>query len=436
MRQTDGRAITNPENAQSFSLAEIEQAADAMNPAELGDALDAWAGIAATVTSAGQEFETAIKKAVRQHWEGAAAESAVRAVQDYVARLGDFSEALAAQSGPLSTAANAAAKFKLSVSDVPDTSGNPADPWQRNSREEQARDEMHTQYVQPYGTTASAIPTLPGPLAPAAAPSAFIAGNGTEAATNVRPQAISNGAGRSDAAVSGNTSPAEVSDLSGGADTKANPAEQAGPMFEIDPEVVPAQAVPHNQDIETSTTAASTVRLAPSGSATPIAPTMPLPTTPATPAVPTMPQPTAPVAVTPSSANTPPNPLNTPPNPLNVPPNPLNVPPNSLNTPPSGPGIPGPLGRTSITADHDNQSRPGTSRAAPPNVAATPTPPSVPGRPAAPGVSTYSGMIPPGIHSRGTDDEHKSPKYLRTEEHAKELLGEVKPTVPSALGER
>ncbi|MEW1735620.1 hypothetical protein AB0346_06690, partial [Nocardia beijingensis] len=34
------------------------------------------------------------------------------------------------------------------------------------------------------------------------------------------------------------------------------------------------------------------------------------------------------------------------------------------------------------------------------------------------------------------DDEHNSPKYLRTEEHAKELLGEVKPTVPPVLGEQ
>ncbi|MGV9546373.1 hypothetical protein ACWDSF_34090 [Nocardia beijingensis] len=46
-------------------------------------------------------------------------------------------------------------------------------------------------------------------------------------------------------------------------------------------------------------------------------------------------------------------------------------------------------------------------------------------------------MVPPRLRGRRTDDdEHNSPKYLRTEEHAKELLGEVKPTVPPVLGEQ
>ncbi|WP_040782492.1 PPE domain-containing protein [Nocardia pneumoniae] len=396
MRQTDGRAITNPENAQSFSHAEIKQAADGMNPAELGGAFDAWAGIAAAVTNAGQEFETAIKKAVEQHWEGAAAESAVRAVRDYAARVGDFGEALGAQNGPLSTAANAAAKFKASVPDMLDTSGSQADPQQRNSREEQARDEMNTQYIQPYGTTAPGIPTLPPPIGPAAASSGVEAANSAEPGTGVSPQALSNGTGASDAAAADNTPPSESSGLTGGADAETSPDEPAPPTPENVPQTIASQAVSQNQDIGTSTAAASTTRSPASGLGTPIVPTTPLPTTPAT------------------------------------------VTPTSLNATPSRPGTPSPLGRPGVTGESDNQPRPGTSRAAPPTAPAASTAPSAaPGRPGAPGVSGYSGMIPPGMRGRRTDDdEHKSPKYLRTEEHAKELLGEVKPTVPPVFGEQ
>ncbi|MEV0709201.1 hypothetical protein [Nocardia aurea] len=32
------------------------------------------------------------------------------------------------------------------------------------------------------------------------------------------------------------------------------------------------------------------------------------------------------------------------------------------------------------------------------------------------------------------DGEHRSPRYLRSEEHATELLGEVERTVPPAIG--
>ncbi|WP_330228580.1 hypothetical protein OHA40_20905 [Nocardia sp. NBC_00508] len=396
MRQTDGRVITNPENAHSFSHAEIKQAADAMNPAELGGALDAWAGIAAAVTNAGQEFETAIKKAVEQHWEGAAAESAVRGVRDYAARVGEFGEALGVQSGPLSAAANAAARFKMSVPDVLDTSGSPADPQQRNSREEQARDEMNTQYIQPYGSTAPAIPTLPPPLGQAAAAPGVETGNGVQADTSVSSQALLNGTGRGDTASSDDTSASESSGSPGGADAESTPDAEVSPTSEGAPETVAAQSVAQNHDIGTPTAAASTARPPTSGLGTPIAPTMPLPTAPAT------------------------------------------VTPTSFNGTPSRPGTPGSLGRPSITGDNDNQPRPGTSRAAPPTAPAASTAPSaVPGRPGAPGLSGYSGLIPPGMRGKGADDdEHKSPKYLRTEEHAKELLGEVKPTVPPVLGEQ
>ncbi|MFI6367015.1 hypothetical protein ACIBG0_30175 [Nocardia sp. NPDC050630] len=51
------------------------------------------------------------------------------------------------------------------------------------------------------------------------------------------------------------------------------------------------------------------------------------------------------------------------------------------------------------------------------------------------GTDGYSGMFPPGARPRrGEDGEHKSARYLRTEEHGEELIGEVEKTVPPVLG--
>ncbi|MGK8487155.1 hypothetical protein [Nocardia asiatica] len=402
MIQTDGRAITNPENAHSFSHAEIKQAADAMNPAGLDSALAAWSAIAAAVTNAGQQFESAIKKAVEQRWEGAAADSAVRGVRDYAARMGEFGEALGAQAVPLSAAADAAAKFKMSVPDLVDASGSPADPEQRNSREEQARDEMNTQYIQPYGATAPAIPTLPPPIAPAAATSTVLeTGTGTAPGANAGAQPV-NGTRPDDTSASTDTSssgeqpaPEDTASPSGQAE-EDNPADQPQSTGENTPAATTPQAVAQSQDA-TPTTPASTTRTQTSTAAAPFPSGTPMPTTPAT--------------VTPMSFDG--RPTSTP----------------------TGPGTPAAAGTPNAAG---NDARSGTSRPAQPTAPAASHTPSAPaGRPGAPGVPGYSGLVPPGMRGRRTDDdEHRSPKYLRTEEHAKELLGEVQPTVPPALGEK
>ncbi|WP_174186208.1 hypothetical protein, partial [Nocardia barduliensis] len=297
MRQTDGRAITNPENAQSFSHAEIKQAADAMNPAGLDSALAAWSAIAAAVTNAGQQFESAIKKAVEQRWEGAAADSAVRGVRDYAERMGEFGEALGAQSVPLSAAADAATKFKMSVPDLVDTSGSPADPEQRNSREEQARDEMNTQYIQPYGATAPAIPTLPRPVAPAAAtPTGLEPGTGTAAGANAgsppvdgaspadttsSTTASSASSASADTSSSGEKPSSEDTAAPSGAAEEGNPDDQPQSTGENTPGTTTPQAVAQSQD-PTATTPASTTRTQTSTPAPAFLSGTPLPTTPAT----------------------------------------------------------------------------------------------------------------------------------------------------------
>ncbi|MEV0709200.1 PPE domain-containing protein, partial [Nocardia aurea] len=166
MRPIDGRAITNPENAQSFSHAEIKQAADRMDPDGLVGAVDAWTTIAATVTRAAQQFESAAGKAVDQRWEGAAATAAVGGLRRYVARLGEFGEALRQQTIPLEAAGNAAARFKAAIPAVGESSGGSTAPEARNAGEEQARDDMVAYYIQPYGAAAQEIPSLPSVVDP------------------------------------------------------------------------------------------------------------------------------------------------------------------------------------------------------------------------------------------------------------------------------
>ncbi|MFF3222574.1 hypothetical protein ACFYV7_07240 [Nocardia suismassiliense] len=405
MRQTDGRAITNPENAQSFTHAEIKQAADEMNPAGLGSAFDAWSKIAAAVTNAGHQFETAIKQAVEQHWEGAAADNAVRGIRDYATRVGEFGETLNTQSTPLSQAASAAAKFKMSVPDVVDTSTNPRGAELRNSSEEQARDEMTTQYIQPYGTTAPAIPTLPPPINPISMPTPGGDSSidpGTTPGTSTSP--ADNGSGTGD---SGKQAAAATTD---------NPTEAGTPETETTSEATTPQAVSQEQGNNGApTTPAATTTAATTNS--PI--TTPASTaSPITSAFPTSTLPSTPTTVTSAAANGTPSRTGTP----------------STSANPSTSASP------STSAGPRSEAQPGTSRPAPPATttgAAGPQPAATPGRPGTPGVAGYPGMFPPGARSRGEDDdEHKSPGYLRTAEHAKELLGEREKTVPPVIGEK
>ncbi|PXX68733.1 hypothetical protein DFR70_102418 [Nocardia tenerifensis] len=409
MKQTDGRAITNPENAQSFTHAEIKQAADEMNPDGLAGAFDAWSKIATAVTDAGHQFETAIKQAIEQHWEGAAADSAVRGIREYATQVGEFGETLHAQSTPLSQAASAASKFKLSVPDVVDTSTNPRGAELRNSSEEQARDEMTRQYIQPYGTTAPAIPTLPPPINPISVPPVGDLGTGT--GTNPSPGKTTDqtGSGTED---SSKQAPTEKTDKAGQADkgSDASTPEAAETTEQTAP-----QSVSQDQNTNPSTTPAATTPAATSKTPT----TSPLSASPITTTIPTTALPSTPATVTSAS---------------------FNGTPSNSHAPISTGDHP-----TNSTAPHtssapNSEARQGTSRPPLPTTtpgAAGPQPAVAPARTGAPGTAGYPGMFPHGVRGRGEDDgEHKSPGFLRTEEHAKELLGEVEKTVPPVLGEK
>ncbi|MEU8901133.1 hypothetical protein AB0C65_35070 [Nocardia sp. NPDC048505] len=406
MRPTDGRAITNPENAQNFSHAEIKQAADQMNPAGLDAAFAAWSAIATAVTRAGEEFETAIQKAVDQRWEGAAAAAAVRGIREYATRVGELGESLAQQSTPLSAAASAATKFKAAIPAVSDSSANSTEPAARNSQEEQARDDMYTYYIQPYVATAPEIPTLPEPVSPATVP-----GNGVTPVPGTGVTPVPNSPGTQPDTENGTPSPAQPADTATPAEAgtpapstpaesqqpeengqpaePGDPAENGAPGTEQPAANAPASTAPQSLSHSPGT---STF---PSGAFTPQSST-----TPQSASLPAAAAPVAPVA-TPQSVVAPNAPAAS--NPAANPANPL---------------------------------RPGTSVPAQPAAQNAPVAPAPAGsRVAVPGSAGYAGMMPPRGHARGEEDgEHKAAKYLRSKENSKKLLGETEKTVPPALG--
>ncbi|MEV0298721.1 hypothetical protein [Nocardia sp. NPDC050710] len=404
MRPTDGRVITNPENAQNFSHAEIRQAADRMNPDGLAGAFAAWAAIAAAVTKAGQQFESAIHKAVDQRWEGAAAEAAVLGIREYATRVGELGDSLNQQSGPLSAAGSAAARFKAAIPEVPDGSQG-STPEQRNSQEEQARDDMVTYYIQPYGSTAPEIPTLPAPINPTAtSPVDNVVGTGP----GIRP-GVTEPAPTSDGTDPNTGGPSKPTDA--GEPGKGIPSEEAAPSDAGSGDATENPDAPDGQD---------------------------------EPGVQDKPEPVTPQSVSPTSGNgattTPSTVTHTPgtysPSTIATPQTtPTAVTPSSVNGIPSRPDTPASI-NPGATPNQSSQPRPGASVPAQPAAQSAPAAPAAtPGRPGIPGAPGYAGMMPPGARARDEEDgEHKSPRYLRTEEHATELIGEVKPTVPPVIG--
>ncbi|MGW0245297.1 hypothetical protein ACWDYH_01505 [Nocardia goodfellowii] len=402
MRPTDGRAITNPENAHNFSHAEIKQAADQMNPAGLDAAFAAWSAIAAAVTKAGDEFETAIQQAIDQRWEGAAAAAAVRGIREYATRVGELGEALAQQSEPLSSAAGAAANFKAAIPAVADSSSNTTEPAARNAQEEQARDDMYTYYIQPYGATAPKIPTLPEPVNPVAVPGTGVNPGpsspatqpGTENGTPSTTQPVDpaeNGTPPETGTPAAEGEPSEQAQSG----EEGKPAEAGAPAAQdpADTTQTPGSTAPQSVSPSPGNTfPAATYASSAPGMTTPQSATMPSAAV----------VPGAPAATTQSTV---------------VPNAPV------TSNPSAAPNAPYPL-------------RPGTSVPAHPAAQQAPVAPAPGGgRVAAPGAAGYAGMMPPRGQARGEPDgEHKTAKYLRSKEHTKELLGETEKTVPPALG--
>lgn len=422
MKAIDGRVITNPENAQSFSHAEIKQAADGMNPDALGDAFDAWAAISAAVTKAGEQFETAISKAVEQHWEGVAAVAAVAGIREYVSRVSELGVALDQQSEPLSAAAGAAATFRAAVPEVVPTSTNPRAAELRNSQEEQARDDMVTYYVEPYGSTAPGIPTLPPPVQPVGVPVSTIVGTipvpttGTEVGEVVSP----NG----DSPVTENPEETGTTGESEQPGTTEEQSSTEGQRTTEPEEVAPRAVTPSSL---TSTNPADATAAASTTAAAPTTPGLPQST------------PSPQSGLVSAALNGAPSRLDLPggnvPGPAQVvgsTPAPGSPSPGS-SQPPGSSQSPGSSQAPGTTQTPSKTPSPGASVAAVPAAAGAAA--GAAGRPGAAGAPGHSNQLPPRVRGRRErDGEHHSPGYLRNEEHGKELVGETEHTVPPVLG--
>ncbi|MGV9819651.1 PPE domain-containing protein [Nocardia xishanensis] len=522
---TDGRAITNPENAQSFSHTEIKQAADRMNPTGLEGAHAGWSALSAAVGTAGEQFGSALQRVVEQRWEGAAADAAVRGVRAFVTQLGELGAALGRQSEPLSAAGSAAAQFKAAIPDVTTGNGNSTAPAERNAREEQARDDMNRLYIRPYGVTAPRIPTLPSPVGPSGGGSmdGLLGGNGrpwsssgagrpdgtnsvtdTEAAEGVSgPQrdAVVGSSTSSDHEAEGQTSTGVQSgagahgDRTGngthpgagvhpgandpigsgvqtgnGAQPETGAQSATGPQPETPsegdvppehgtqpnggdepesgapsdngahgsavakPETTASQGDQSNQEpssgdnaprephADPDTVAAQSVSSPTNAPSAPPAPSL-------APSVSSTPSP-APVFSTPTTPITPATPLGAAP--VASPPSPFA--PAALHETSARPTAPFPLGPTN--APPTPPPSPGSSVPAQP--AATPNTAPASGGPArlgAPGTTGYASVMPSAPRTRTEEDgEHRTARYLRSEEHGQELIGETPKTVPPALG--
>ncbi|MFI2473936.1 hypothetical protein [Nocardia xishanensis] len=521
---SDGRAITNPENAQSFSHTEIKQAADRMNPTGLEGAHAGWSALSAAVGTAGEQFGSALQRAVEQRWEGAAADAAVRGVRAFVTQLGELGAALGRQSEPLTAAGSAAAQFKAAIPDVATGNGNSTAPEERNAREEQARDDMNRLYIRPYGATAPRIPTLPSPVGtsgggslngllggnerpwassetgrpsganpltdteaaegvsgsqrdevvgsstssdhgadeqtPAGVQSGADAhgdrtGNGAHPGAGVHPGAgdsigsgvqTGNGAQPETGAQSatgprpetqseGDVPPEHATRPNGGGEPGSGAPSDNGahgsPVTE--PETATGQGDRSNQEPSSGenaprqpddpdTVAAQSVSSPTNAPSAPPAPSL-------APSVSSTPSP-APVFSTPTTPITPTTPLGA--SPVASPPSPFA--PAALHETSARPTAPFPLGPTN--APPTPPPSPGSSVPAQP--AATPnTAPASggPGRLGTPGTTGYASVMPSAPRTRTEEDgEHRTARYLRSEEHGQELIGETPKTVPPALG--
>ena len=461
--QVDGRAITDPENAQNFSHTEIKQAADQMNPDGLDGALDAWSAIAAAVAEAGQQFETAIRQAVEQHWAGAAADRAVRGMREYAARVAELGESLDQQSTPLSAAANAARRFKVAVPPVLDASKNPES---RNSQEEQARDDMSTLYIQPYGNTALSIPTLPPPVDPISGAlgvagagslgrSGDSSGGGGDSGRGVKTGTAEGGGMAGDSGRAGDVGTTEGTGK-GGDSGKAADTDKAGNIDKdkdpnktadtdktgnIDKNEDPNKTadtdktgnIDKNEDSGKGGDAGTAEgtgksgepngdsgRTEQSGKAKAIG----LQAISATSSGGAATKPssytqTSTISTGPATAGT------------QIAPTTITsagiMPVTSTSTGASpSPGSVSDIGRTPSPGESVPGTRPGAT--------AQPTT-STPSRVGTTGTAGYAGMLPPRAGGRRDEDgEHKSATYLRTEEHGEELIGEAEKTVPPVLG--
>jgi hypothetical protein len=369
------------ENVFSWDRGEIEAAFKHLDTTDAQDQAQKY-GSAATLWDQGLEtFKRSIHGSIAEAWEGASADAAKLAINQYTDDAANLTDLFAGISNDIKTAGTQIVEMKNSIPEANHHSWT-ANIWPPRAAEEQrtiakadgdARDAMLRKYVQPFAGLDGNVPVVPAamnPLKPGD-PTGGIPTGGIP------------------------TVPGVPTGPGGPGTTPGNPGNTPGTPNQDQPG---GQQHPDGQQPGTQTTPTSapvsTTATNPSGPTGTTPGTVPSSVTPGTP---TMPSGTFPAGTYPGGPGSP------------------DIP----GTEPGGPGrsVPGMPGT----------SRPGQNPAA-----------ALGGRPGTAGLAGMSGMGGMGAPGRGKGDEenereHKTPDYLITEENTRELIGDLPRTIPGGV---
>lgn len=378
--------IPAPDNYDSMTLTQMVDAVNAMRPSVAQQAAEAWTGIGMNLTGAVSVFNEEFARTVQDGWQGAAAQSAVAAVQNYTRRSEDLATAAAMVGLKLSelhTGLHQTEALMPYVTERPDVTGKtlPAEgvmkagDYAEEEATQEARRVLRTVYGQVAQQTDHGVPVLPEAPVIVNGPGSEVPPTGTPGTPTSTDSSVPAGTG----------TPASEGEPT--AESPAAPTTDTG---------TPAEDQP---DTETQTEAAGTDPTAQS--------TTPASATPSTTPASTTPSPTSTVPGTPSTPGTPPTPGT-----------------------PSRPGTPSGTPVTTPAPGRSIAGTPPTTTAAPATSTATATNTrSTTGTP---------GMMGAGAGANRRDDENSTgtKDYLVNQRNGEELTGldALPRTVPPVIG--
>ncbi|MFD4403334.1 hypothetical protein ACFWPH_11265 [Nocardia sp. NPDC058499] len=164
------------DNPAAYSHVEIKQVFDTMIPTEASAASDDYAALASGWEEGITTFAARIRRSSQSAWEGPAAESARKAIDDYATDATNLTPALQGLANRVDDAANAVLNTQRNlppVVDDPQSWWNPGDWFDDHEgdvgkADEKAREQFVTHYRSGVVAADSQIPALPLPKDPAA----------------------------------------------------------------------------------------------------------------------------------------------------------------------------------------------------------------------------------------------------------------------------
>ncbi|MFC3964261.1 PPE domain-containing protein [Nocardia jiangsuensis] len=164
--------IPAPDNYDSMTLTQMVDAVNDMRPSVAQQAAEAWTGIGMNLTGAVSVFNEEFARTVQGGWQGAAAQSAVTAVQNYTRRSEDLATAAAMvglKLAELHTGLHQTQALMPYVTERPDVAGKTlpqegvmkAGDYAEEEATQEARRVLRTVYGQVAQQTDHGVPVLP-----------------------------------------------------------------------------------------------------------------------------------------------------------------------------------------------------------------------------------------------------------------------------------